>query len=48
MWFNDLIDIRQMAANKEDANSQDIYIRMLASEQGMGLYRVLISLLFGF
>ena len=48
MWFNDLIDIRQMAANKEDANSQDIYIRMPASEQGMGLYRVLISLLFGF
>ncbi|KAK4576400.1 hypothetical protein RGQ29_027098 [Quercus rubra] len=34
MWFNDLIDIRQMAANKEDANSQDIYIRMPASEQG--------------
>ena len=48
MWFNDLIDIRQMAANKEDANSQVIYIRMPASEQGMGLYRVLISLLFGF
>ncbi|XP_075669236.1 G-type lectin S-receptor-like serine/threonine-protein kinase At4g27290 isoform X3 [Castanea sativa] len=33
MWFEDLIDIRQMAANKEDANSQDIYIRMPASEQ---------------
>ena len=48
MWFGKLIDIRQMAANKEDANSQNIYIRMPASEQGMGLYIVLISLLFGF
>ena len=35
MWFEDLIDIRQMAANKQDANSQDIYIRMPASGQGM-------------
>ena len=31
MWFGDLIDIRQMAANRlQDANSQDVYIRMLA------------------
>ena len=37
MWFGDLIDIRQMAANKQDANSQDIYIRMSGTEQGMGL-----------
>nr|POF09667.1 putative serine/threonine-protein kinase receptor [Quercus suber] len=35
MWFGELIDIRQMAANKEDANSQDIYIRMPASEQAV-------------
>uniref|UniRef100_A0A7N2MA32 Uncharacterized protein n=1 Tax=Quercus lobata TaxID=97700 RepID=A0A7N2MA32_QUELO len=33
MWFGDLIDIRQMAANKQDANSQDIYIRMSGTEQ---------------
>nr|XP_023913127.1 G-type lectin S-receptor-like serine/threonine-protein kinase At4g27290 [Quercus suber]POF09669.1 receptor-like serine/threonine-protein kinase sd1-8 [Quercus suber] len=33
MWFGDLIDIRQMAANKQDANSQDIYIRMFGTEQ---------------
>ena len=37
MWFGDLIDIRQMAANKQDANSQDIFIRMSGTEQGMGL-----------
>ncbi|KAL0001010.1 hypothetical protein SO802_014791, partial [Lithocarpus litseifolius] len=35
MWFGKLIDVRQMAANKEDANSQDIYIRMPASEQAV-------------
>ncbi|XP_050261496.1 receptor-like serine/threonine-protein kinase SD1-8 isoform X2 [Quercus robur] len=33
IWFGDLTDIRQMAANKEDANSQDVYIRMPTSEQ---------------
>ena len=37
IWFGDLTDIRQMAANREDANSQDVYIRMPTSEQGMGL-----------
>ena len=37
MWFGDLIDIRQTAANKQDADSQDIYIRMSGTEQGMGL-----------
>ena len=35
MWFGDLIDIRQMAANKQDANSQVVFIRMPGSGQGM-------------
>ncbi|KAM4092592.1 hypothetical protein ACB094_06G051900 [Castanea mollissima] len=34
MWFGDLIDIRQVAANGQDAYIQDVYIRMNASEQG--------------
>ncbi|KAM3755253.1 hypothetical protein ACB098_02G026900 [Castanea mollissima] len=34
MWFGDLIDIRQVAANGRDAYMQDLYIRMPASEQG--------------
>ncbi|KAM3757935.1 hypothetical protein ACB098_01G004400 [Castanea mollissima] len=34
MWFGDLIDIRQAAANGQYASMQDIYIRMPASEQG--------------
>ena len=40
MWFGDLIDIRQIALTGQDANSlgQDLYIRMPASEKGMGLY----------
>ncbi|KAL4619322.1 hypothetical protein ACB092_06G070600 [Castanea dentata] len=33
MWFGDLIDIRQMTANKQDANSQEVYIRMPDSGQ---------------
>ncbi|KAL4642601.1 hypothetical protein ACB092_02G031500 [Castanea dentata] len=33
MWFGDLIDIRQVAANGRDAYMQDLYIRMPASEQ---------------
>ncbi|KAM4121423.1 hypothetical protein ACB094_01G004700 [Castanea mollissima] len=33
MWFGDLIDIRQAAANGQYASMQDIYIRMPASEQ---------------
>ncbi|XP_030955620.1 G-type lectin S-receptor-like serine/threonine-protein kinase At4g27290 [Quercus lobata] len=33
MWFGDLIDIRQVAANGQDAYMQDVYIRMPASEQ---------------
>ncbi|KAM4121429.1 hypothetical protein ACB094_01G005200 [Castanea mollissima] len=33
MWFGDLIDIRQVAANGQYASMQDIYIRMPASEQ---------------
>ncbi|KAF3972492.1 hypothetical protein CMV_004011 [Castanea mollissima] len=33
MWFGDLIDIRQVAANGQDAYIQDVYIRMNASEQ---------------
>ena len=33
IWLGDLIDIKPTAAN----NSQDLYIRMPASEQGMGL-----------
>ena len=40
MWFGDLIDIRQIALTGQDANSlhQDVYIRMPASQKGMGLY----------
>nr|POF10287.1 g-type lectin s-receptor-like serine/threonine-protein kinase [Quercus suber] len=34
MWFGDLIDIRQDAANGQDAYMQDLYIRMPASEPG--------------
>ena len=34
MWFGDLIDIRQVAANDQDAYMQDVYIRMPASKQG--------------
>ena len=34
MWFGDLIDIRQVAANGQYAYIQDVYIRMPASEQG--------------
>ena len=37
IWFGDLIDIRQMAAKMPDAYVRDVYIRMPASEQGMGL-----------
>ncbi|KAK4587115.1 hypothetical protein RGQ29_024015 [Quercus rubra] len=33
MWFGDLIDIRQVAANDQDAYMQDVYIRMPASKQ---------------
>nr|POE76347.1 receptor-like serine/threonine-protein kinase sd1-8 [Quercus suber] len=33
MWFGDLIDIRQVAVNGQDAYRQDVYIRMPASEQ---------------
>ncbi|KAL4649274.1 hypothetical protein ACB092_01G003800 [Castanea dentata] len=33
MWFGDLIDIRQVAANGQYPPMQDIYIRMPASEQ---------------
>ncbi|KAL0017635.1 hypothetical protein SO802_004704 [Lithocarpus litseifolius] len=33
MWFRDLIDIRQVAANGQYAYTQDVYIRMPASEQ---------------
>ncbi|KAM3757940.1 hypothetical protein ACB098_01G004900 [Castanea mollissima] len=33
MWFGDLIDIRQVAANGQYPSMQDIYIRMPASEQ---------------
>ena len=34
MWFGDLIDIRRVAANGQDAYMQDVYIQMPASEQG--------------
>ena len=34
MWFGDLIDIRQIAANEHGAYMQDVYIRIPASEQG--------------
>ena len=34
MWFGDLIDIRQVAANEQEAYMQDVYIRMPASKQG--------------
>ena len=35
MWFGDLIDIRQIAANNRmDVDSQNVYIRMSASEKG--------------
>uniref|UniRef100_A0A7N2M8C9 Uncharacterized protein n=1 Tax=Quercus lobata TaxID=97700 RepID=A0A7N2M8C9_QUELO len=33
MWFGDLIDIRRVAANGQDAYMQDVYIQMPASEQ---------------
>ncbi|XP_050240415.1 G-type lectin S-receptor-like serine/threonine-protein kinase At4g27290 isoform X3 [Quercus robur] len=33
MWFGDLIDIRQIAANEHGAYMQDVYIRIPASEQ---------------
>ncbi|XP_050240416.1 G-type lectin S-receptor-like serine/threonine-protein kinase At4g27290 isoform X4 [Quercus robur] len=33
VWFGDLIDIRQIAANGQDAYMQDVYIRMPASKQ---------------
>nr|XP_023913316.1 G-type lectin S-receptor-like serine/threonine-protein kinase At4g27290 isoform X1 [Quercus suber]POF09452.1 g-type lectin s-receptor-like serine/threonine-protein kinase [Quercus suber] len=33
MWFGDLIDIRQVAANGQVAYKQDVYIRMPASVQ---------------
>ncbi|XP_030974404.1 G-type lectin S-receptor-like serine/threonine-protein kinase At4g27290 [Quercus lobata] len=33
MWFGDLIDIGQIAANGQDAYMQDVYIRMPASKQ---------------
>jgi hypothetical protein len=35
IWYGDLIDIRQISANGHDANGQDVYIRMPASDQGM-------------
>ena len=35
IWYGDLIDIRQVSANKHDAIGQDLYIRMPASDQGM-------------
>ena len=35
MWFGDLIDIRQIAANNRmDVDSQNVYIRMSTSEKG--------------
>ncbi|KAM3757939.1 hypothetical protein ACB098_01G004800 [Castanea mollissima] len=37
MWFGDLIDIRQAAANGQYASMQDIYIRMPASEQDQNI-----------
>ncbi|KAM4129203.1 hypothetical protein ACJW30_01G004600 [Castanea mollissima] len=37
MWFGDLIDIRQVAANGQYASMQDIYIRMPASEQDQNI-----------
>uniref|UniRef100_A0A2N9H2X2 Receptor-like serine/threonine-protein kinase n=1 Tax=Fagus sylvatica TaxID=28930 RepID=A0A2N9H2X2_FAGSY len=33
IWYGDLIDIRQISVNDHDANVQDVYIRMLASDQ---------------
>uniref|UniRef100_A0A2N9I4B6 non-specific serine/threonine protein kinase n=1 Tax=Fagus sylvatica TaxID=28930 RepID=A0A2N9I4B6_FAGSY len=33
IWYGDLIDIRQISANGHDANGQDVYIRMPASDQ---------------
>jgi hypothetical protein len=35
IWYGDLIDIRQISANGHDANGQDVYIRMPASDLGM-------------
>ena len=39
--YGDLIDIRQISVNGHDANGQDVYIRMPASDQGMCLYSLL-------
>ncbi|XP_030974402.1 G-type lectin S-receptor-like serine/threonine-protein kinase At4g27290 isoform X1 [Quercus lobata] len=33
VWYGDLIDIRQIAANGQDTYMQDVYIRMPASKQ---------------
>ncbi|XP_075668669.1 G-type lectin S-receptor-like serine/threonine-protein kinase At4g27290 [Castanea sativa] len=33
IWYGDLIDIRQVGANGQDANWQDVYIRMPASKK---------------
>ena len=35
IWYGDLFDIKQVSANGQDANGQDLYVRMLASDLGM-------------
>ncbi|KAM4121424.1 hypothetical protein ACB094_01G004800 [Castanea mollissima] len=42
MWFGDLIDIRQAAANGQYASMQDIYIQMPASEQAIIFVPIMI------
>ena len=37
IWYGDLIDMRQVAEGGQNANWQDVYIRMPASKKGIGL-----------